>query len=189
MDIMTVGQIANEIGFSRVEVQYAVDRLRIKPIGRANMTRLFDPNVTDQVRVFLKNRRSYAGNRSPAVSSVFDFERVLSISDLEGECPGLSQLISQRSKVEGPAAARTRLSQLAKLAGDDVDFIVEQFQSGADIEAAKTAFIARLRLLNEYKSAGKLRTDLLKLDKGSEKEAFAAFVALRRAEKREEHKK
>ena len=70
MDIMTVGQIASEIGARRAEVQYAVDRLRIQPVGRANLTRLFDPNVTDQVREYLKNRRQYKGcQRSLASAS------------------------------------------------------------------------------------------------------------------------
>ena len=48
--LLTVGQIADDLNRPSTRVAYAIDKLRIKPVRRVGIIRLFGADAIDQIR-------------------------------------------------------------------------------------------------------------------------------------------
>jgi hypothetical protein len=60
--LRTIGVLAEEVGAPLSQVSYTLRKLRIHPIGRAGIYRLFDRSAVEAVRAELKEtRRGRAG--------------------------------------------------------------------------------------------------------------------------------
>ena len=57
MDILTVGDIAKELGVDRDAVGYAIRKAKVEPLGRAGIVRLFPGSAVETVKVFLNSKR------------------------------------------------------------------------------------------------------------------------------------
>lgn len=57
MDFVTVGDIAKRLGVDRDAVSYAVRKMKIKPVGRAGIVRLFPGAVLASVRKYISSGR------------------------------------------------------------------------------------------------------------------------------------
>ena len=64
MDYVTSGDIARQNDEDADMVRYALRRIGAVPVGRAGIVRLFDASVTEEVRDYLKNRKSRKESKS-----------------------------------------------------------------------------------------------------------------------------
>ena len=63
MNVLTVGDIAKELGVDRDAVTYAVRKANIEPVGRAGIVRLFSGSAVETVRQFIQSKRQYHGGQ------------------------------------------------------------------------------------------------------------------------------
>ena len=66
MEVMTVGDIARELGVDRDAVAYAVRRTNIQAVGRAGIVRLFPGGCVSVVRHFLRSKGPRRKNKKQA---------------------------------------------------------------------------------------------------------------------------
>ena len=66
MNMVTTGDIAQQTGFDRDSVNYAIRKTGIEPVGRAGIVRLFSDSAVATVRDFLATRRRTGATRCSA---------------------------------------------------------------------------------------------------------------------------
>ena len=59
-DLLTIGDVAREIGVARTRVAYAVEKVGLKERGRAGILRLFSRDQLPAIRAALETVRPYA---------------------------------------------------------------------------------------------------------------------------------
>ena len=57
MDIVTSGDIAQQLNEDRDAVNYALRKSSVKPVGRAGLVRMFPGSAVQTVKEFLANKR------------------------------------------------------------------------------------------------------------------------------------
>ncbi len=58
MQLKTTGESATQLGVSRDQVNYAIRKMRIEPIGTAGVTRIFSDASVIAVWAFLEQKRA-----------------------------------------------------------------------------------------------------------------------------------
>lgn len=56
MDFVTVGDIAKELGVDRDAVSYAIRKIKVQPIGRAGIVRMFPGTALATVKKFIDSK-------------------------------------------------------------------------------------------------------------------------------------
>jgi len=76
MDIVTSGDIAQQLDIDRDSVNYALRKSKVEPVGRAGLVRLFSASAIQRVQDYLGAKQRRSLRKEPT------------IGQMEGTCDG-----------------------------------------------------------------------------------------------------